>query len=97
MDEAKLYYTPPPQECFNEVKYQAMNLWSTMGDEPSYAEEKIGRIKDIENISDNFMYMVAMFDMGNQGILASKLSEQTRDEIRNRMIAGGSPLEYIVF
>lgn len=92
-----LYYTPPTDEQFNEVKEKAIELWSIMGDEPSYSEKKIARIKDIENISDNFMYMVAMFDVGNQGRLAEKLSEETRKAIRERMIDGGNPLEYIRF
>lgn len=92
-----LYYTPPTDEQFNEVKEKAIELWSTMGDEPSYSEQKIARIKDIENVSDNFMYMVAMFDVGNQGRLAEKLSKETRKAIRERMIDGGNPPEYIRF
>lgn len=84
-----LYYTPPTYEQFKELKSAAIALWSTMGDEPSYAEQKIGRIKDIANVGDNFMYMVAMFDHSNQIKLAAKVSPQTRIEVRERMRAGG--------
>ena len=95
MQEAKLYYTPPSDSQFNELKEKAIEIWSTMGDEPSYAEEKIGRIKDIKNIQDNFMYMVAMFDINNQVKLAEKLSMETRMAVRDRMIDGGNP-EYLI-
>jgi hypothetical protein len=86
----ELYYTPPTQEIFNEVKEKAIEIWSKMGDEPSYSQEKIGAIKDIGNVQDNFMYMVAMFDIHNQRILAEKLSPETRLAIRERMIDGGN-------
>jgi tRNA splicing endonuclease len=93
--EAKLYYTAPSDEQFAELKEKAIALWSTMGDEPSYREEKIGRIKDIENVQDNFMYMVAMFDINNQRKLAETLSAETRLAVRERMIDGGNP-EYLI-
>ncbi len=88
---------PPAEEEFNDVKENAMRLWSTMGDEPTYSREKIARIKDISNIEDNFMYMVAMFDIYNQEKLANMLRPETRLAIRERMIDGGQPLNYIVF
>ena len=93
----KLYYTPPTDEQFNELKERAIEIWTTMGDEPSYSQEKIGRIKDIPNVGDNFMMMVAMFDPGNQRKLALVLSTKTREAVRDRMIDGGSSPEYIVF
>lgn len=97
MNQIKLYYTPPKNECFDELKEKAIEIWSAMGDEPSYSQEKIGRIKDLKNVGDNFMYMVAMFDIRNQILLANKLSEETKKEVRNRLIDGGMPENYIVF
>ena len=91
----KLYYTPPTDEQFNELKEKAIEIWSVMGDEPSYSQEKIGRIKDILNVQDNFMYMVAMFDHNNQGKLAAKLTDETRKAVRDRMVDGGQP-EYLI-
>ena len=93
--EAKLYYTAPTDKQFNELKEKAIEIWSVMGDEPSYSQEKIGRIKDIRNVQDNFMYMVAMFDQNNQAKLANKLSEETRKAVRERMIDGGNP-EFLI-
>jgi len=93
----KLYYTPPTDEQFKELKEKAIEIWTPMGDEPSYAKEKIDRIKDIKNIQDNFMYMVAMFDINNQRKLAEKLTPETKKAVRERMIDGGNSEEYIVF
>ncbi len=95
--EVELYYTAPDDEVFEEVKQQAIALWSGMGDEPSYSNEKVERIKDLINIQDNVMYMVAMFDQGNQSKLARSLSEKSRQAIRERLIDGGSPDYSIMF
>ena len=97
MSDAKLYYTPPPDENFEELRAAAMKLWSTMGDEPTYSQEKISRIKDIKNVGDNFMYIAAMFDAGNQRRLAALLSPETCRLVRERMIDGGTPSIYITF
>ena len=88
---SQLYYTPPTDEQFEELKREAIKIWQTLGDEPSYAEEKISRIKDIGNVSDNFMFIVAGFDMHNQRLLANNLSDETRLAVRERMIDGGQP------
>ena len=93
----KLYYTPPKNKYFEELKSKAMELWNTYDDEFGYASGKINRIKDIENIKDNFMYIVAGFDYSNQRKLFEKLSEETRKEVRKRMIDGGNNLEDIAF
>lgn len=96
----RLYYTPPRQELFEAVKSRAMELWKevdTDNDKYGYATEKINQIKDIQNVGDNFMYMVAMFDINNQRKLSDRLAQETREAIRERMIDGGLPEEYIVF
>lgn len=96
----KLYYTAPKDESFNELKEKAIELWKEVdsdNDKFGYASSKINKIKDIKNISDNFMYMVAMFDIYNQKKLADKLSKETRIEVRNRMVDGNVPSEYIIF
>ena len=95
--EAKLYYTPPTDEKFHELKEKAMEIWRQIGGESSYSAEKINAIKDIENVGDNFMYMVAMFDINNQNILAHKLSPETRTAVYERMVSAGQPDEYNVF
>ena len=97
MEKAKLYYTPPTDEQFNELKEKAIEIWQGYDDAHGYATEKINAIKDIKNVSDNFMYIVAMFDIFNQEKLAEKLSFETRKAVRDRMIDGGNSPEYIKF
>lgn len=97
---SKLYYTAPSDELFNELKEKAIELWTERypaDKSPFYAEEKVDRIKDLQNVQDNFMYMVAMFDENNQRLLASKLSVEARAAVRERMIDGGMPDEYLTF
>lgn len=92
MNEVKLYYTPPRQELFEAVKSRAMELWKevdTDNDKYGYATEKINRIKDLENIGDNFMTIVAMFDSNNQAKLAARLASETKLAIHKRIIDGG--------
>lgn len=95
--EAELYYTPPTDEMFEEVREASKQVWNDYDDTHGYATEKINRIKDIGNVSDNFMYMVSMFDMGNQVKLSSYLSEETKKAVRERLLDGGMEPQFIVF
>lgn len=90
--EAKLYYTAPSDSVFEEVKEKAMEIWGTYDD--PYKTDKQNRIKDIGNVKDNVMYIVAMFDHINQRKLAQELSVEARLAIRERMIDGGAS-EYL--
>jgi len=88
MNEAKLYYTPPRQELFEAVKSRAMKLWKevdTDNDKYGYATEKINQVKNIQNVGDNFMHIIAMFDPNNQKILAARLANETKKEIHDRI------------
>lgn len=94
------YYEPPPENIFKEVREKATELWreiDTDNDKYGYASEKINRIKNLWNVRDNFMYMVAMFDVGNQRKLADKISQEARQAIRKRMVDVDYPTELIVF
>ncbi|MCK9578745.1 hypothetical protein M0R01_04645 [bacterium] len=93
----ELYYTPPTEEIFNEVKQKAIEIWKTYEDGTPYSKEKIDRIKDIKNVQDNLMYIVAMFDISNQRLLSKIISPEARQAIRERMIEGGMPEELIYF
>ncbi len=93
---SKLYYTPPTEEQFNELKKEAIEIWNTYGNEYGYVDEKVNSIKNITNVQDNFMYMVAMFDVTNQRKLADRINDETKLAIRERMIDGGQP-EHLIF
>ena len=91
---------PPTDEIFQEVKQASMDLWTERYPEatsPFYAKEKTDRIKDWQNVGDNVMSLVAMFDSENQRLLAFGLSPEARQAIRERMIDGGQPEDYIYF
>jgi len=93
MNEAKLYYTPPSDECFEDLRSAAIALWKTYDKTFGYVDEKVNAIKDIKNIKDNFMYMFAMFDFLNQKNLV--LKEETKQAINDRLVSGGSE-EYLL-
>jgi hypothetical protein len=80
MDE-KTYYTAPPQKVFDEIKENALKIWQTYDNTYGYVDEKINRIKDLKNVSDNAWYIVAMFDTSNQAKLISMVSKETGDMI----------------
>ena len=93
-----LYYTPMSNDVFQEVKQNCFSLWKVIDtDNYGYAEEKQVRIVNLENIQDNGMTMVAMFDICNQKKLSNMLSEKANSEISQRLAAGGTPTEINVF
>jgi hypothetical protein len=85
-----LYYQAPADSLFEEMKTQAKALWNSYDNRFGYATEKIGRIDDLENISDNYMYIFAMFDRSNQRLLANVLSTEAKAALLERLIAGGA-------
>ena len=94
--EAKLYYTAPSQEIFDEVQQAAIRIWSTYDDTHGYSTEKINRVTALENVEDNFMVIFAMFDGVNQKKLLGKLSEDARREIILRLFDGGEDVSRLV-
>jgi len=66
MIKSEDYYTAPTDEIFNDIKQGAIKIWKTYDDTYGYATEKIGNIIDLNNVRDNYAYIVAMFDYSNQ-------------------------------
>jgi len=82
------YYEAPSDEIFEEVKKEAIELWKivdTDNDKYGYATSKINRIKDIGNVKDNTMYMVAMFDHINIQKLLNNLSDEAKKFVSERI------------
>lgn len=90
-----LYYTPPSEEIFNEMKNSAILEWKTFNDDYNYSSDKISRIEHLKNISDNFMYMFAMFDMHHQIKVVDRLSKEAKEAVINRILAGGGYAGYL--
>ena len=95
--QTELYYTPPNQALFDELKVACIELWKTYDDTYNYATNKVNQINSLYNISGNFMSMVSMFDIMNQITLSQNLSEECNTAIKDRMLSGGADSRYIVF
>ena len=85
MDKSvKLFYTPPKDECFEELRTICIRFWRTF-DEVEYVEEKINRIKNLKNEGCNFVMMVQMIHAVSREVIAKALSLETRNEISMRL------------
>ena len=91
--EEDFYYTAPNDECFDEVKEKALEIWRSY----LYPSEKVEKVEKLENIGDNFMFIISMFDDPNQKKLSSMLSDKAKKEISDRMRTGGTPEEWNYF
>lgn len=86
MSNQKNYYVPMSDESFNDIKKHAIEIWDTYDDTYGYASGKIERIKDLENVEDNAMYIIAMFDSENQRKLFGMLKEETIKELNDERL-----------
>lgn len=77
MDKKFDYYEAPPEEVFQDIKNNAIKIWQTYDNTYGYVDEKVKRIKPLQNIQDNAWTIVAMFDTQNQVKLLSMLSPAT--------------------
>lgn len=76
------YYTAPKQEIFDDIKENAIKIWQTYDNTYGYVDEKVNRIKDLQNIKDNAWYMVAMFDWHNKAKLLQLVKPETASLIK---------------
>lgn len=91
--KTQLYYTAPPDSHFKDLKEQALKLWKSFNSHKSYIDEKVGRIENLENKQDNFMYIFSMFDPGRQKALMEELKESTAVSLVSRIVAGGGGVD----
>lgn len=85
ISSAELYYTPPSDRMFQEIKREAIKIWETYDNTYGYVDEKVGRIKNLKNVEDNYMYMVSMFDPMNQARLFMRLKPATYKRVMEAM------------
>jgi hypothetical protein len=96
MTPVKLFYTPPKDEYFEELKKICIRFWRTFPQfhmwnekqeqlEIEYAQSKINEIKDLKNEGSNFVSMVQMIHQNSREVLAKSLSLETRNEISMRL------------
>lgn len=75
------YYTAPPQHVFDDIKRAAQAIWNTYDNLGGYRDEKLA-FTDVENVSDNAWYLVAMFDLPNQNKLIDMVEPETAEYIK---------------
>ena len=71
------YYKAPSDKIFNDIKKCAIKIWKAYDNTYGYVDEKVNRIKDMKNISDNAWTIVAMFDSFNQVKLLAIVKPET--------------------
>jgi len=90
MTDPKLYYQPPADEVFNEVKEKVRAIFYEISDFQSYRDEKDRILDNLKNVSDNFMYMLTMLDEANQRKLFNSVSVNAKEEIIKRLESVGA-------
>jgi hypothetical protein len=96
MTTVELFYKPPKDECFEELREICIRFWRSftlphMWDERQeqleieYVQSKINEIRDLKNEGSNFVSMVQMIHQNSREILAKSLSLETRNEISMRL------------
>ena len=91
--ETKIYYKPPKQEHFDDLKSACIRYWKTFDNDFGYAYEKIKTLESLENVGGNFMTMVKMFHPLAWEVIAEIISLGTRNDISMRLEDGGHSLE----
>lgn len=81
----ELFYKPPKDEVFNELKNVCISFWGNLDDTFGYATEKINFLKNLSNEGCNFSMMVKMIHPISRAIIASNLSLETRNEVSMRI------------
>jgi F0F1-type ATP synthase gamma subunit len=79
------YYTAPSQEIFEDIKTASINIRNTYDDEYGYASEKIARVESMDNIQDNALCIIGMFDIHNQLKLLQAVELPTKQYIVKHM------------
>lgn len=80
------YYKTPKLDIFNQIKEKSIELWNTYDNEFWYVDEKVDRIKDIENYKDNVWFIVWMFDTFNQYRLLQLLEWDAQELLREYIL-----------
>ena len=91
--ETMIYYKPPKQEYFDDLKSACIRYFKTFDNDFGYADEKIKTLESLENVGGNFMSMVKMIHPLAWEVLAELVTLETRVHISSRLEDGGHNLE----
>lgn len=94
--DIKLFYTPPNDKVFEELKNACIKFWTICfkEDGKDYVEEKVSRINSLKNEGPNFISMVQMIHPNSRILIAKQLSYETRYEVSRRLYGSSSEDEY---
>lgn len=81
----KEWYKAPSNKVFNDLKENAIKIWQTYDNTYGYVDEKVGRIKDLENIRDNWTILITMFDSHNQKRLFNQVTLEASRRLLQRV------------
>ena len=85
IEKYPVYHLAPPDEAFEELREVAINQWNAMPDYPE-SWTKAEHLPHYMNIGNNFMIILARFDVDKQIEVVKKLSPETKEEIRIRLL-----------
>lgn len=89
----KNYYVPMSDKAFKEIKGMSAGIWKKVYPYSVYELESVlNKINDMQNIKDNGMYIIAMFDEENIRKLLNNLSQETLLELWDSRL----PKEYFI-
>lgn len=89
MSAPDLYYTAPSDEVFAEIKQAAVDVWNTFDNTHGYVTEKLALVGAITNVRDNWMTLIALFDLPHQRMMLANLSHETYVQVAAAMRSVG--------
>ena len=97
--DIKLFYTPPKDSVFEELRNACIKFWTICFKQEGsdYVSEKVNIINGLKNEGSNFISMVQMIHPNSRILIAKQLSHETNYEISRRLYGGGSEDEYDCF
>lgn len=83
------YYEAPTHPVWQHIRVNALMVWADYLKDvinKEYVREKFYRILNMENVKDNYMTIIAMFDLPNQGKLWKLLDTDVLVMLRDTFI-----------
>lgn len=83
-----MYYIAPTDEIFDDLKKIALKAWNKIFEyhytSDEYKKEKLDRFNSMENTSDNFMCILAMFHVNTQNEICGSINYKTKIALLER-------------
>lgn len=97
MDQSKLEIS---DEGFKLLQCFCMDQWIDVGANShySYKHEKFKKVMCMNNVGDNYLFLIGMFDIHNQRALFEKMKQHNHGgrELREKLLEDMAEMEYNV-